>query len=295
MELLQDHLKSDTIAVEKETWLLEIKPETPWFQLHLKDLWRYRDLVSMFIYREFTAQYKQTIMGPLWFIIQPILTTITFLVVFGRVARISTDGIPPVLFYMSGIVLWSYFSTCLTKVSDTFSTNKHIFGKVYFPRLAVPLATVITALISFGLQLMLLLFIWVYYYQQGTSISFGIHTLLVPYLVLLMAILGLGSGIIISSLTIKYRDLKFLVSFGIQLLMYATPIIYPMSALPEKYRPFVMANPISGIVETFRFAMLGQGAFDPTLLLYSSVVALVIFMAGLLLFNRVEKNFMDIV
>jgi lipopolysaccharide transport system permease protein len=279
----------------EQKWLFEIKPKSNWFELHLDDLWRYRDLIGMFIYREFVAQYKQTILGPLWFLIQPILTTITFIVIFGRVAKISTDGIPQILFYMSGLVLWNYFSTCFTKVADTFSTNKHIFGKVYFPRLVVPIATIVSTLISFGIQFLLFIAIWVYYYVKGFPINLTIEALLLPYLVILMAMLGLGSGIIISSLTIKYRDLKFLITFGIQLLMYATPIIYPMSALPEKYRMIILLNPISGIVETFRYSLLGKGMFDPFMLLYSSITTFVILVIGLLIFNRVEKNFMDIV
>jgi lipopolysaccharide transport system permease protein len=196
---------------------------------------------------------------------------------------------------MSGLVLWNYFSTCFTKVADTFNTNKHIFGKVYFPRLVVPIATVISNLISFGIQLLLFIAIWAYYYIKGFPINLTVQVLFLPYLVALMAMLGLGSGIIISSITIKYRDLKYLITFGVQLLMYATPIIYPMSALPEKYRMIILLNPMSGIVETFRYSLLGKGVFDPMMLLYSSIATCVILLIGLLVFNRAEKNFMDIV
>jgi lipopolysaccharide transport system permease protein len=279
----------------EKKWLLEIKPEAPWYELHLKDLWRYRDLIGMFIYREFVSQYKQTILGPLWFLIQPILTTLMFVVIFGRVAKISTDGMPQILFYMSGLLLWNYFSNCFTKVAETFSTNAHIFGKVYFPRLVVPISTVISTLISFGIQFVLFTCIWVYYYLTGTPLSLNAFVLLIPYLLLLMAALGLGTGIIISSLTIKYRDLKFLVSFGVQLLMYATPVIYPLSSIPAQYRFLISANPITGIVETFRYAVLGKGTFDPVLLGYSSIATMVLLMLGVLLFNRVERNFMDVV
>jgi lipopolysaccharide transport system permease protein len=287
-----DHAVADQ---SKKKWMLEIRPEAPWYELHLKDLWRYRDLVGMFIYREFVAQYKQTILGPLWFLIQPLLTTLMFVLVFGRVAKISTDGMPQILFYMSGLLLWNYFSTSFTKISETFSTNANIFGKVYFPRMVVPIATVISNLISFGIQAVLFAAIWIYYYLQGTPIALNAYTLLIPFLVLLMAALGLGTGIIISSLTIKYRDLRFLVSFGVQLLMYASPIIYPLSSIGDKYRVLLIANPITGIVESFRYAVLGQGTYDPVMLLYSTVATFIILIAGLLLFNRVERNFMDVV
>ncbi len=299
IELVQERVNTPAERVVTDSpekkWLLEIRPEAPWYELHLKDLWRYRDLVGMFIYREFVAQYKQTLLGPLWFLIQPLLTTLMFVVVFGRVAKISTDGMPQILFYMAGLLLWNYFSTCFTKVSETFSTNANIFGKVYFPRMVVPVATVISTLISFGIQFVLFAGIWLYYYLKGTPISLNAHTLLIPYLVLLMAALGLGTGIIISSLTIKYRDLRFLVTFGVQLLMYASPIIYPLSSIGDKYRLWLIANPISGIVESFRYAVLGHGTFDPVILLYSSVATFIILVIGLLLFNRVERNFMDVV
>jgi lipopolysaccharide transport system permease protein len=299
IELVQEKIdvpaNLPTVEQPERKWLLEIKPEAPWYELHLKDLWRYRDLIGMFIYREFVAQYKQTILGPLWFLIQPLLTTLMFVLVFGRVAKISTDGMPQILFYMSGLLLWNYFSTCFTKVSETFSSNANIFGKVYFPRMVVPVATVVSNLISFGIQSVLFAAIWIYYSLQGTPIALNVYSLLIPYLVLLMAALGLGTGIIISSLTIKYRDLRFLVSFGVQLLMYASPIIYPLSSIGDKYRFWLIANPISGIVESFRYAVLGQGTFDPFILLYSSVATFIILLAGLLLFNRVERNFMDIV
>jgi len=276
-------------------WTLEIKPVSGWFNFHLKDVWRYRDLLLMFVKRDFVSVYKQTILGPFWFFLQPILTTITFTVVFGNIAKIPTDGVPPILFYMTGIVCWSYFSDCLTRTSSTFISNANIFGKVYFPRLVTPLSNVISLLIKFAIQLFLLVVFLIYFKSNGSDVNPNIYILLTPYLILLMAGLGLGFGIIVSSLTTKYRDLTFLVSFGVQLLMYATPVIYPLSVLPEKYRWIVMANPMTAIVETFRFAFLGSGTFSPENLIYSTVFMLVILGLGIIVFNRVEKTFMDTV
>jgi len=276
-------------------WTLEIKPVSGWFNIHLKDVWRYRDLLLMFVRRDFVSVYKQTILGPFWFFLQPILTTITFTVVFGNIAKIPTDGVPPILFYMTGIVCWSYFSDCLTRTSSTFISNANIFGKVYFPRLVTPLSNVISLLIKFSIQLLLLIIFLVYFKLNGSDVNPNIYILLTPVLILLMAGLGLGFGIIVSSLTTKYRDLTFLVSFGVQLLMYATPVIYPLSVLPEKYRWIVMANPMTAIVETFRYAYLGAGTFIPGNLIYSSVFMVVILSIGIIVFNRVEKTFMDTV
>ncbi|MEO8665962.1 MAG: ABC transporter permease [Ignavibacteria bacterium] len=276
-------------------WTLEIKPVSGWFNFHLKDVWRYRDLLMMFVRRDFVAVYKQTILGPFWFFLQPILTTITFTVVFGNIAKIPTDGVPPVLFYMTGIVCWSYFSECLTRTSSTFVANANIFGKVYFPRLVTPISNIISLLIKFAIQLLLLVIFLVYFKLNGSDVKPNIYILLTPYLIFLMAGLGLGFGIIVSSLTTKYRDLTFLVSFGVQLLMYATPVIYPLSVLPEKYKWIVMANPMTAIVETFRFAFLGAGTFSPENLIYSTVFMLVILSMGIVVFNRVEKTFMDTV
>ncbi|MBK9332860.1 MAG: ABC transporter permease [Ignavibacteria bacterium] len=280
----------------QDEWTLEIKPVSGWFHFHLKDVWRYRDLLMMFVRRDFVAVYKQTILGPFWFFLQPILTTITFTVVFGNIARISTDGIPPLLFYMSGIVSWGYFSDCLTRTSSTFITNANIFGKVYFPRLVSPLSNIISLLMKFGIQLFLFTCFLLYYWMNGsTNVHPNIYILLTPYLLILMAGLGLGFGIIVSSLTTKYRDFSFLVGFGVQLLMYATPVIYPLSALPEKYKWIVLANPMTAIIDTFRYAFLGAGTFNPGNLIYSSVFMIVTLSIGILMFNRVEKTFMDTV
>ncbi|HRA99015.1 MAG TPA: ABC transporter permease [Ignavibacteria bacterium] len=279
----------------QEEWTLEIKPVSGWFNFHLKDVWRYRDLLMMFVRRDFVAVYKQTILGPFWFFLQPILTTITFTIVFGNIAKISTDGIPPILFYMSGIVSWGYFSDCLTRTSSTFVTNANIFGKVYFPRLVSPLSNVISLLMKFGIQLFLFICFLIYYSFNGGNVNPNWYILLTPVLLLLMAGLGLGFGIIVSSLTTKYRDFSFLVSFGVQLLMYATPVIYPLSALPEKYKWIVLANPMTAIIDTFRYAYLGAGTFNAGNLIYSSIFMVVILSFGIVIFNRVEKTFMDTV
>jgi len=276
-------------------WTMEIKPVSGWFNFHLKDIWRYRDLLFMFVRRDFVAVYKQTILGPFWFFVQPILTTVTFTIVFGNIAKIPTDGIPPLLFYMTGIVCWSYFSDCLSRTSSTFITNANIFGKVYFPRLVSPLSNVISLLMKFGIQMLLLVCFLIYFKINGSNVNPNAYILLTPLLIVLMAGLGLGFGIIVSSLTTKYRDLTFLVSFGVQLLMYATPVIYPLSALPDKYKWIVIANPMTAIIDTFRFAFLGAGSFNAGNLLYTTVFMIVILSIGIIIFNRVEKTFMDTV
>lgn len=276
-------------------WTLEIKPVSGWFNFHLKDVWRYRDLLFMFVRRDFVSVYKQTILGPFWFFLQPVLTTITFTIVFGNIAKIPTDGIPPILFYMSGIVCWGYFADCLTRTSSTFITNANIFGKVYFPRLVSPLSNIISLLMKFGIQMLLLVGFLIYFKLNGSEVNPNIYILLTPFLILLMAGLGLGFGIIVSSLTTKYRDLSFLVGFGVQLLMYATPVIYPLSAAPEKYRWIILANPMTSIIDTFRFAYLGAGTFNLGNLIYSTVFMLIVMAIGIVIFNRVEKTFMDTV
>jgi lipopolysaccharide transport system permease protein len=276
-------------------WTLIIRPKTGWFDLHLADLWRYRDLVMLFVRRDFVATYKQTILGPLWFIIQPLLVTLTFTVIFGNIAQLSTDGLPKILFYLSGVTAWTYFSECLMKTSETFNANANIFGKVYFPRLAVPLSIVISNLIKFGIQLGLFLGFYFYFLAKGTAIHPTSALLLLPMLVLLMAALGLGSGIIVSSMTTRYRDLRFLVQFGTQLLMYSTPVIIPLSKLPEQYRWIMLANPMTSIIETFRYAFLGTGTFSWSQLGYTAGATTGILAAGVLLFNHVEKTFMDTV
>lgn len=286
---------SATSSKEDGDWSLVIRPKSGWFDLHLADLWRYRDLVMMFVRRDFVSLYKQTILGPLWFLIQPLLTTLTFTIIFGNIAQLSTDGLPKILFYMSGITAWNYFSDCLLKTSDTFSANAGIFGKVYFPRLAVPVSIIISNLIKFGIQLSLFLGFYFYSIAKGAEIHATPALLLLPVLLLIMAALGLGSGIVVSSMTTRYRDLRYLVQFGTQLLMYSTPVIFPLSSVPEQYRWIMVANPMTAIIETFRYAFLGTGSIEWAMLGYSATVTTIILGVGILLFNRVERTFMDTV
>lgn len=276
-------------------WTMIIRPRRGWLDIPLGELWIYRDLVTLFVWRDFVAQYKQTILGPLWYLIQPILTTITFTLVFGSLAGLSTDGVPDFLFYMAGAVVWSYFSACLTKTANTFTGNAAIFGKVYFPRLAVPVSILLSNLIAFVIQLALFIVFLVYFMISGAGVAPTVWLLAMPLLLLVMAGLGLGIGIIVSSLTTRYRDLQFLVTFGAQLLMYATTVIYPLSSVPEKYRWLIVANPMTPVVETFRYAFLGHGTIELSYLAYSGVFTLVALIIGVVLFSRVEQTFMDTV
>ncbi len=276
-------------------WDLILEPKRAWWDLRLNQVWRYRDLILLFVRRDFVSYYKQTILGPLWFLIQPLLTTLTFTVIFGNIAALPTDGLPQFLFYLSGTVIWGYFAECLHKTSDTFIANANIFGKVYFPRLVMPISTLLSNLITFSIQFLLFLGFLAYFLLAGTNVHPTWFVLVLPLLLLLMAGLGLGFGIIISSLTTKYRDLRFLIQFGVQLWMYATPIIYPVSSIPEKFRWIILVNPITPIVEAFRFAFLGAGSFSWLSLGYSFVVMLVVLLLGVLIFNRVETTFMDTV
>jgi lipopolysaccharide transport system permease protein len=276
-------------------WTMVIKAQGRWFDLQLGELWRYRDLVLLLVRRDFVAQYKQTILGPLWHLVQPVLTTIVFTVVFGNIASLPTDNLPPFLFYMAGNVVWAYFAGVLGGTSSTFITNASIFGKVYFPRLAMPLSLLISRLVGFGIQFALFLAMALYFWLMGAPLHANAWILLTPLLLLLMGGLGLGCGIIISALTTRYRDLAVLVSFGVQLLMYATPVVYPLSAVPERYRMLVAANPIAPLVETFRYAFLGAGTVSIAHLAYSAAVTLLLLIFGAALFNRVERTFMDTV
>jgi lipopolysaccharide transport system permease protein len=278
-----------------EQWDLIIRPQRNWFDLRLGELWKYRDLVMLFVRRDFVSVYKQTILGPLWYLIQPLLTTITFTIIFGSIARLPTDGLPQFLFYMSGTVIWTYFADCLTKTSNTFVQNAQLFGKVYFPRLAVPVSILLSNLIAFVIQFTFFLAFMLFFAMQGSAIQPNWWILLSPVLVLMMAGLGLGFGIIVSSLTTKYRDLRFLVQFGVALLMYATPVIYPVSAIPTQWQWVIQINPMTPVVEAFRYAFLGAGTVDLGHLLYAFVFMLVIVAIGALLFNRVEATFMDTV
>ncbi|NTS43321.1 ABC transporter permease [Flavisolibacter sp. BT320] len=276
-------------------WAKVIEPKFHLLDLRLNELWRYRDLIGMFVRRDFVANFKQTILGPLWFFIQPLLTTITYVFIFGRIAQLSTDGMNMLLFYLSGITIWNYFSETMTRTSNVFTENQDIFGKVYFPRLTLPVSVVISNLFRFGIQFLLFLVFFFYFYAQGDVVKPNLHILLLPVLLLIMGLLGLGLGLIFTSLTNKYKDLSFLLSFGTQLLMYATPVIYPVSSIPPKYLNLILANPITPVVETFRYAFLGVGFFSWKHLGYSFGVTLVILTLGVIIFNRVQKTFSDTV
>jgi lipopolysaccharide transport system permease protein len=277
-------------------WDLIISPDGSFFSLNLREIWRYRDLLILFVKRDFVAQYKQTILGPLWHFISPIFTTLTFTFIFGNVAKLSTDGTPQLVFYMSGITIWNYFSQTLTSTGSTFLANAGIFGKVYFPRMVSPLATVLSNTIKFGIQFLMLMFVVGYFYLEGKLPGFEwVNLLLVPVVVIMAGVMGLGLGIILSSLTTKYRDMNVLVGFGINLLMYATPVIYPLSSVPDKYRYLMEWNPVSPLVELFRYIFTGAGTFTAYSLGYSALLMSVILLIGMLVFNRVEKNFMDTV
>jgi lipopolysaccharide transport system permease protein len=278
----------------KETWTEVIQPKKSVFQLNLSEIWNYRDLIWIFVRRDIVSVYKQTVLGPLWFFLGPIFTVFTFVFVFNQIAKISTDNIPAPLFYLAGTTLWNYFQACITGTSSTFISNANIFGKVYFPRLVSPISMVISNLLKFGIQLLMFLCFWFYYLAQGT-IHPNAYIALLPLLVLLMGGMALGVGIIISSLTTKYRDLSYFIGFGITLIMYATPVIYPVSAIPEMYKPFVIYNPIAPIIETFRYGFTGSGYFSWNGLIYSSVFTVVVLLIGTVLFNKIERTFMDTV
>ena len=271
-----------------------IKPKTGWFDIDFKEVWRYRDLISLFVQRNFVSNYKQTILGPAWAVIQPLLTTIVFNIVFGSLAGLAAEGVPSFLFYLSGTVLWTYFANCFTQTASTFTSNSAILGKVYFPRIVMPISTVLTNLISFAIQLVMFLIAMLYYLVKG-KVQINGFVLLLPLLILQMAMLGLGAGIIVSALTTKYRDLQMLVSFGVQLWMYATPVAYDIGIIPEKYMKLYMLNPMTSIINIFRKAFFGIGGFELIYYLLSWMITLIILFIGIILFNRVEKNFMDTV
>ena len=280
----------------KEDWTEVISPKRSLLDINLKEIWRYRDLIMLFVRRDFVSQYKQTILGPIWLFIQPLFTTLTFFFVFNQIAKIPTDNIDPILFYLSGITLWNYFSDCFNKTSNTFVANAGIFGKVYFPRLATPISIVFSNLIKLGIQV--LLFLAIMGYQiifKGAEVDINLHILILPFLIILMAVMGLGLGIIFSALTTKYRDLSFLLTFGIQLLMYATPIIYPLSYTSGKLHTIISMNPLTPILESFRYAFFSIGTFDWSGLAYTSIFSFSVLFFGIIIFNQVEKSFMDTV
>ncbi len=276
-------------------WTKVIRARSGWFDLRLGELWDYRDLIILLVRRDFVTIYKQTVLGPFWFMLQPLISTVIFTVIFGKIANIPTDGVPQPLFYMGGIVTWNYFAGCLNRTSDTFVANEGIFGKVYFPRLAVPLSAVIINLLNFAIQFVLFLAFLLFFLARGSNIHPNGWLLLTPLLLLQMGALGLGLGVLISSLTIKYRDLSFFVGFGIQLWMYATPIVYPMSQVPVKWQWIYLLNPVAAIVETFRYAYLGSGTIRFWQLGVSAGITVLLLGVGIVIFSRVQKTFMDTV
>ncbi len=277
------------------TWSKIIRPRNGWFDIHLGELWRYRDLIGLFVWRDFVSVYKQTILGPLWYIIQPLLTTIVFTIFFHNIARLSTDGLPSFLFYFSGVIAWKYFADCLTSTANTFVNNAHIFGKVYFPRLTVPISIVISNLIAFGIQILLFIVVFISYWLQGSQVHPQPALFLLPVFVLQMAALGLGFGIIVSSMTIRYRDLSHLIGFGIQLWMFATPVVYPSSIIPENWRWIVLLNPMTPVIEFFRYASMGVGTISLQIWFTSLATTMFVLFMGIALFSRVERTFMDVV
>lgn len=281
---------------EEIKWDLVIKPKSKWHQIDLASIWSYRDLLLLLVRRDFVSVYKQTILGPIWFFIQPVITALTFTFIFSGIAKISTDGNPAILFYMAGITLWTYFSDCLTKTSNTFVANAGVFGKVYFPRLIVPLSVLVSNLIKFGIQFLIFIGVWVYYLMNSDALHTQWHLLwLLPILVLMMAGLGLGFGVLISSLTTKYRDLTFLVGFGVQLLMYGSSVVLPISTMSDKIKFIMLLNPLTSIIEAFKYIFLGSGFFEPLWLVYGFCTMVVLIVIAVITFYKVEKSFMDTV
>jgi lipopolysaccharide transport system permease protein len=287
--------KANITDTNPEQWDLVIRPKRHLLDINIKEIWDYRDLVMLFVRRDFVAKYKQTILGPLWFILNPLINTLMYTLVFAGIAKIPTEGIPPQLFYLSGIVSWSYFAACLNGTSSTFSSNAGIFGKVYFPRLVSPVSVIISSMVQLGIQFLLLAVFMIYYHFAGYGIQINSYILYIPLIIINLALLGLGFGIIFSALTTKYRDLTNLLGFGVQLWMYITPVIYPSSAVPEKYRILLLLNPVAPLVEAFKYGVIGAGEFNPGRLLYSVVFTCILLFVGVILFNRTEQNFMDTV
>lgn len=281
---------------QEKHWDLIIKPKNKWYQLDLVAIWKYRDLLMLMVRRDFVSVYKQTILGPIWFFIQPVITSITFTFIFGGVAKISTDGNPPILFYVAGITLWTYFSDCLTKTSNTFIANAGVFGKVYFPRLIIPLSVLLSNLIKLGIQFLIFISIWIYYLSFSNNVSPHWNLMWVlPILILMMAGLGFGFGILFSSLTTKYRDLTFLIGFGVQLLMYASSVVIPVSSMSGNVKFLMLLNPLTSIIEAFKYIFLGSGFFDPIWLIYGFGFMILLIGMSVIIFNKVEKSFMDTV
>ena len=279
----------------EEKWTTVLKPRTKWGNVNLKELFSYKDLIFLFVKRNYVTKYKQTILGPLWLIISPLMTTLMFVVVFGNIAGLSTDGTPQIAFYMAGNVVWAYFAACVNQTSNTFVSNANVFGKVYFPRMVVPISTVLTGMLDFLVQFVLFLIILLFLTVMGIRISINMWVLVTPVLVLQLALLGMGVGIIVSSLTTKYRDLAILVTFGVQLWMYASPVVYSVTQIPEKYRFLYLLNPVSPIITMFRYAFLGTGYLPLLSWGISWITTIIVVIIGVLLFSRIEKTFMDTV
>ena len=288
------HIIKTQMENKNTEWTNVISSEHFLFKLNLKEVWDYRDLVYMFVKRDFVSSFKQTILGPLWFFINPIFTTVVYLIVFGKIANLSTDGAPKILFYLAGVTLWNYFSSSLGGTSNVFVGNAGIFGKVYFPRLVMPITIVISNLMRFGVQFLLFLVVFFYYWYKG-EVTPNWWVLFTPIFILMMSLFALGVGMIFSSLTTKYRDLSMLLTFGISLYMYATPVIYPTSMLSAKIQPYAKYNPLTGIFEGFKYAWMGVGEFNPIMLVYSTIIILILLAIGTVIFNKVEKGFMDTV
>ncbi|MDP2040492.1 ABC transporter permease [Algoriphagus sp.] len=284
---------SEIISEQVEDWDLIIEPQNRLLSLKIREVWRYRDLLLLFVRRDIVSFYKQTILGPVWFFIQPVFTTIVYVFIFGNLAGLSTDGLPQTLFYLAGITAWNYFADCLNKTSTVFRDNSSIFGKVYFPRIIMPLSIILSNLMRFGIQMLLFLLVLGFYLAKGAEITVDFHLFLFPIFVVAMAMQGLGLGMIVSAMTTKYRDLAFLLTFGVQLLMYATTVIYPLSSLSGKLYYLVALNPMTFVIEGFRKSLLGIGMFDGFTLSYTIISSSLILLFGLLIFNKVEKDFVD--
>ena len=283
---------------QNDTWLFEIGSKKRWFEIDWREIWRYRDLLFLFVHRNLITTYKQTILGPVWFFIQPLFTAITFTLIFNNIAGIKTGTSPPMLFNWAGITIWNYFTACLTETSDTFKANAAIFGKVYFPRLITPVSVVITNLVKMGIQFLLFIFFYVFFIFDGMSHVMDHKVFFFPLLVINMGLLGLALGMIISSMVTKYRDLKFLIGFGVQLVMYGSAVIYPFALIKEKmpnYAWLVEYNPLAYIIETTRFVLLNEGDFSWNGMLYTVGITIFLLIIGLLLFHKTEKSFIDTV
>ncbi|TXD49110.1 ABC transporter permease [Polaribacter sp. IC073] len=282
--------------MQKDKWLFEITPKNNLLDLNLKEVWQYRDLLMLFVKRDVVTVYKQTILGPLWYLIQPLFTSVVFTLIFNNVANISTGSVPPFLFNLAGITIWNYFKSCFSATSNTFNANAGIFGKVYFPRIIMPISVVISNLVRFGIQILIFVAFYIYYYTQGADISLNRYTVLFPLMVLIMGMMGLGLGMIISSMVTKYRDLKILVEFGMQLLMYVSAVMYPVAYFAEKLPAYVWIvkyNPLAVVIEMVRYILLDTGSFNGLMLLFTVVFTIVILFLGIIIFNKSEKSFID--